>query len=197
MSPEAAWDGVRPRARLVAAPVVEAQALAREILARAEAEARSVIEDAELQREVVREEARSTGRFEGLVEAQELLVVLQRRRSELLESAEVRRFAIALGLAIAERIPSAWGADAEAWGGASLRLRGTPGTQPPAQGRARSRPECAVLAAMPATAKLDLHVEEDPTVHEPGCIAESECGRVDGSLHPARRHVRAAPELPG
>ena len=115
----------------------------------------------------------------------------------------MRRFAIALGLAIAERILGAPGVtDAEAWGRAcaaalealrparSLRLRVAPGHGPGVR---------AALAAMPAEAELDLHVEEDPTVREPGCIAESECGRVDGLLSTQLAAIARAllPEPPG
>lgn len=183
---EVAWGEHRPRARLVAVPVVEAHAVARGILARAEAAASAVVEDAELHREAVRDDARSAGRLEGLVEAQELLVDLQRRRAELLNGPAVRRFAIVLGLAVAERIlgdrrltdPEAWGqacaAALEALRPArTLRLRVGPGQGPGVR---------AALAALPGVGVLEVTVEEDATLGEPGCIAESECGRVDGLL---------------
>jgi flagellar biosynthesis/type III secretory pathway protein FliH len=183
---EVAWGEHRPRARLVAVPVVEAHAAAREMRVRAETEARALVEDAELHREAVRDDARSAGRFEGLVEAQELLVDLQRRRAALLEGPSVRRFAIVLGMAVAERILGDRGlTDPEAWGRAcaaalealrparTLRLRVAPGQGPGVR---------AALAALPAVTALEVTVEEDATIGEPGCIAESECGRVDGLL---------------
>jgi flagellar biosynthesis/type III secretory pathway protein FliH len=186
MAREAAWEVPRPRARVVAAEVVDAQQLARDVLDRAEVRAREILEDAELQREAVRDDARSTGHFEGLVEAQELLVDLQRRRSELLGGPEVRRFAIALGMAVAERILGNRAlTGCEAWGRAcaaalealrparALKLRIAPG-----QGEGVR----AALSAIPGVAALDVLVEEDPSVAEPGCIAESDCGRVDGLL---------------
>jgi flagellar biosynthesis/type III secretory pathway protein FliH len=186
MDREVAWDGQRPRARVVTVEEVDARQRARDLLARAEARARAIVEDAELHREAVRDEARSAGRFEGLVEAQELLVDLQRRRAELLGGPEVRRFAIALGLAVAERIlghprqtePEAWGQACAAALEAlrpsrGLRLRVAPGQGPGVR---------VALAALPGVAALEVAVEEDPAIGEPGCIAESECGRVDGLL---------------
>lgn len=199
---EGSCDGRRPRARLVAAPVVEARVLAAELRVQAEARAREVIEDAELHRAAVHDDARSAGRFEGLVEAQELLVDLQRRRAALLGGPEVRRFAIALGLAVAERIlgdPRV--TDAGAWGRAcaaaievlrpaqGVRLRVAPGNGAGVR---------AALAALPGVAALELTVQEDPTVDEPGCVAESECGRVDGLLSTQLAAIGRAvlPELP-
>lgn len=200
---EVAWNGRRPRARVVAVEVVDAQQRARALLARAETEARAILEDAELHREAVRDDARSAGRFEGLVEAQELLVDLQHRRAELLGGPEVRRFAITLGLAVARRILGDPGVtEPEAWGRAcgaalealrptrTLRLRVAAG-----QGNVMR----AALAEMPGVAALEVRVEEDPAIAEPGCIAESECGRVDGLLSTQLAAIRRAliPETPG
>jgi len=199
---EVPWEGRRPRARWVAVEEVDARQQARELLERATAEARTLVEDAELHRAAVHEDARSAGRFEGLVEAQELLVDLQRRRAELLGAAEVRHFAIALGLAVAERVlgdPSV--TPAEAWGRAcsaalaalrpehALRLRVGAG-----QGSAIR----AWLAELPAVARLEIRVEEDASITEAGCIAESDCGRVDGLLSTQLAAIRRAllPEAP-
>ena len=107
-----------------------------------------------------------------------------------------------LGLAVAERIlGDRRVTDPEAWGQAcaaalevlrpahGVRLRVAPGNGPGVR---------AVLAALPVTAALELTVDEDPTLDEPGCIAESECGRVDGLLSTQLAAIGRAvlPELP-
>src|SRR5262249_1921222 len=199
---EAVWEGRRPRARVVAVELVDARQLARDLLGRAEAEARAIVEDAELHRQAMHDEARNAGRFEGLVEAQQLLVDLQRRRAELLGGPELQRLATTLGLAVARRILGDPGTtDPAIWSRAclpaidalrparTLTLRVARGQAPAVR---------AAVSALPGVAALALGVEEDPTIDEPGCIAESDCGRVDALLSTQLAAIRRAllPELP-
>src|SRR5262245_29108930 len=110
------WPGVGRRAHVVAAPVVEAQAAAVQIVETARSRAAELLEEAEAQREGLFKAQREAALLEGLAEAQRVLVEVQRRATELLDSARTRAMVIELAVAIARRVlGAAWSAAPEQW----------------------------------------------------------------------------------
>lgn len=192
------WPGTRLRARVVAAPVVEAQALADRMLEEARTRAAELLQQAEAARWRSFEELRQAARAEALAEAQRTLVEVQCRRTELLDSARTRAMVVELAVAIARRVlGEAWSAAPEQWARACAEaiepLRQSRGlTLRVAPGQAASLRR-ALQTLLESTGRpLEVRVEEDPAIEEAGCLAEAECGRVDGRLSVQLASLRAA-----
>jgi len=181
---ETPWTSACPRARILPAPVLSARDEARELLAAAEARAAGLIVEAERAAESIRNEARETGRDEGLAYAQRLLVEIQQARLRTLEGEALRRNVSELALTVARRVlGDSWDVEPSTWAravmsaaeplrrDAALTLRVAPASA------AAVRDGLATEIASGA-----VQVLEDPTVDEAGCIAVSPCGRVDGKL---------------
>jgi flagellar biosynthesis/type III secretory pathway protein FliH len=181
---ETPWTSMRPRARILPAPVLDARDEARRLLSAAEQRAAELVDEAEHTAESIRSAARDAGRDEGLAYAQRLLVEIQQARLRTLEGEALRRSVSELALAVTRRVlGDAWEADPSTWARAvvaaaeplrrasALSLRVAP---------ASARTVRHWLAAEVAAGTVD--VVEDPTVDEAGCIAVSSCGRVDGRL---------------
>jgi flagellar biosynthesis/type III secretory pathway protein FliH len=191
------WPVARPRARVVAAPVVQAQALADQMVEEARTRAAELLQQAESARQRSFEELRQTARAEALSEAQRALVEVQCRGTELLDSARTRAMVVELAVAIARRVlGEAWSAAPEQWAGACAEaiepLRQARGlTLRVAPGRASSLRR-ALQTLLESTGRpLEVRVEEDSAIREAGCVAEAECGRVDGRLSVQLAALRA------
>lgn len=181
---ETPWTSMRPSARIVPAPVLDARDEARRLVSAAEQHAAELVQEAEHAAESVRSAARDAGRDEGLAYAQRLLVEIQQSRLRTLEGEALRRTVSELALAVTRRVlGEAWDADPAIWARAVLVA-----AEPLRRAAALSlhvAPACAgvvrdALAREIATGMVD--VGEDPAVDEAGCIAVSSCGRVDGRL---------------
>lgn len=181
---ETPWTSMRPPARILPAPVLDARDEARRLLSAAGQRAAELVDEAEHTAESIRSAARDAGRDEGLAYAQRLLVEIQQARLRTLEGEALRRSVTELALAVTRRVlGDAWEADPSTWARAvvaaaeplrrasALSLRVAPASARTVRHR---------LAAEVAAGAVD--VVEDPTVEEAGCIAVSSCGRVDGRL---------------
>jgi len=181
---EAPWNSMRPRARIVPAPVLDARDEARRLVSAAEQHAAELVDDAQHTAESIRSAARDAGRDEGLAYAQRLLVEIQHTRLRTLEGEALRRSVSELALAVTRRVlGEAWEADPSIWAravlaaaeplrrAAALSLRVSPASARAVRDR---------LATEIAAGSID--VVEDAAVDEAGCIAVSSCGRVDGRL---------------
>jgi len=174
----------RTRAQILPAVQLEARDLAREILSAASGRADALLADAERQSEEIRAAARAAGRQDGLAEAQRVLVEVQRARARLLEDVELNRTAADLALEMVSRVLGAsWAADPVTWARACAaaaeplrRSRALRLHVAPASG------EAVRLALASEIGAGALAVIEDGTMGEEGCIAVSECGRVDARL---------------
>ena len=181
---ETPWNSMRPRARILPAPVLDARDEARRLLGAAEQRAAELVDAAEHTADSIRSAARDAGRDEGLAYAQRLLVEIQQARLRTLEGEALRRSVSELALAVARRVlGDAWEADPSTWARAVLTA-----AEPV---RRAARLSLRVAPASAATVRHGLAAEvragavdvvEDPTVDEAGCIAVSSCGRVDGRL---------------
>lgn len=181
---ETPWNSMRPRARILPAPVLDARDEARRLLGAAEQRAAELVDAAEHTADCIRSAARDAGRDEGLAYAQRLLVEIQQARVRTLEGEALRRSVSELALAVARRVlGDAWEADPSTWARAVLTA-----AEPV---RRAARLSLRVAPASAATVRHGLAAEvragavdvvEDPTVDEAGCIAVSSCGRVDGRL---------------
>lgn len=175
---------MRNRARILPAVQLEAGDLAREILAAAAARADALVADAERESERIRAAARTAGRQDGLAEAQRVLVEVHRARMRLLGDAELGRTAAELALEMVARVlAESWAAGPGGWArtcaAAAEPLRRSRALRlhvSPASGEAVR----AALAAEVAGATIE--VIEDGAIDEEGCVAVSECGRVDARL---------------
>jgi len=181
---ETSWTSARPRARILPAPVLAARDEAAGLVAAAEARAAERVAEAEHEAEAIRSAAREAGRDEGLAYAQRLLVEIQQARLRTLEGEALRRSVSELALAMTRRVlGERWTTEPATWARALLEaaapLRRASGISlriaPPAAGAVRD-----ALAEELASGRVE--VVEDTTVHEAGCVAVSECGRVDGRL---------------
>jgi flagellar assembly protein FliH len=178
----------RPRARVVTAPVVEAQALVEQMVEEARTRAAELLQRTESARQRLLEQLRQTARAEALSEAQRALVEVQCRATELLDSTRTRAMVVELAVAVARRVlGEAWAAAPEQWARACAEaiepLRQARGlTLRVAPGRAAPLRRALETLLQSAGRPLEVRVEEDPAVGEPGCVAEAECGRVDGRL---------------
>ena len=181
---ETPWTSMRPSARIVPAPVLDARDEARRLVSAAEQHAADLVQEAEHSAESVRSAARDAGRDEGLAYAQRLLVEIQQARLRTLEGEALRRTVSELALAVTRRVlGDAWEADPAIWARAVVAA-----AEPLRRAAAlslRVAPACArvvrdALAREIAAGTVD--VVEDPAVDEAGCIAVSSCGRVDGRL---------------
>lgn len=183
---ETPWTSMRPSARIVPAPVLDAHAQARALVSAAEQRAAELVQEAEHAAESIRRAACEAGRDEGLAYAQRLLVEIQQARLRSLEGEALRRTVGELALAVTRRVlGDAWVADPATWAravlaaaaplrrAAALSLR----VAPAQAGAVRE-----ALAREIAAGAVD--VLQDPAVDEAGCIAVSSCGRVDGRLSP-------------
>jgi flagellar biosynthesis/type III secretory pathway protein FliH len=173
---------------VVGAPVLEAQAVAGQIVEAARSRAAELLREAEARRDGLLHELRESARLEALGEVQCAVVEVQRRATELLDSARTQATAVELAVAIARRVlGAAWSVAPEQWAQACAeaieplrRARGL--TLRVAPGRAAAlRPALSVLLESLGR-PLEVRVEEDPAIDEPGCVVEAECGRVDGRL---------------
>jgi flagellar biosynthesis/type III secretory pathway protein FliH len=175
---------MRPSARIVPAPVLDAREQARGLVSAAEQHAAELVQEAEHAAESIRSAACEAGRDEGLAYAQRLLVEIQQARLRTLEGEALRRTVSELALAATRRVlGDAWEADPAIWARAvlaaaeplrravALSLR----VAPAQAGAVRE-----ALAREIAAGTVD--VVEDPAVDEAGCIGVSSCGRVDGRL---------------
>ena len=191
------WPNARQRARVVAAPVVEAQALAAQIVEAARTRAAELIHQAEAERDRSFAQLRQTARAEALSEAQRALVEVQRRGTELLESDRTRTMVVELAVAVARRVlGETWSAAPEQWARACAEaiepLRQARGlTLRVAPGRAAILRRPLQMLLESAGRPLEVRIEEDAAIDEAGCIAEAECGRVDGRLSVQLAALRA------
>jgi flagellar assembly protein FliH len=181
---ETPWTSSHPRARIVAAPVLEARDDAREILATAESRAADIVADAEQAAEAIRTAAREQGRDEGLQYAQRLLVEIQQTRLRTLDGEALCRSVSELALAVARRVlGESWEADPSSWTRAVLAaaepLRRAAALSVRVAPSSIARVREALRAEIQAG---NVEVVQDATVDEAGCIAVSSCGRVDGRL---------------
>jgi flagellar biosynthesis/type III secretory pathway protein FliH len=191
------WQSTRQRARVVAAPVVEARALAAQIVEAARTRAGELIQQAEAERDRSFHELRHTARAEALSEAQRALVEVQRRGTELLDSARTRTMVVELAVAVARRVlGEAWSAAPEQWARACAdaieplrQARGLTLRVAPRRSAVLRRPLQMLLES--AGRPLEVRIEEDAAIDEAGCIAEAECGRVDGRLSVQLAALRA------
>lgn len=181
---ETPWTSSRPRARILPAPILEARDEARELLTAAEARAAELVAEAKHQAEAIRGVARDAGRDEGLAYAQRLLLEIHQARLRELEGDGLRRTAIELALAMTRRVlGESWSADPGTWTCALLEA-----AEPLRRARAislRVAPASAPAVRAALSAELTsgaIALVEDGAVDEAGCIAVSECGRVDGRL---------------
>jgi type III secretion protein L len=182
------WDVPGPRARVVRAEALDARRERESLLAAAREQADALLREAEAQRDGVREEARAAGRAEGLAAAQEAIVEIQLQRTRLLDAEVTTAAIVEVAMAVARRIlGESWSICPERWASACAEalgpLRRTRGlTLRVAPGAAVAlRPALEALLDA-AGAVLDVRLEEDASIEEPGCIAHSEAGRVDGRL---------------
>ena len=181
---ERPWRSIRPRARILPAGTLAARDEARALLAEAGSRAVELVAEAERASEEIRRAAQEAGRDEGLAYAQRLLVEIQQTRLRALEGGELRRTAAELGLEIARRVLGAsWAKEPGAWARAVIeaaaplrRARGISLRISPSSARGVRRQLSAELASGV------VEVVEDPAVDEAGCVAVSDCGRVDGRL---------------
>lgn len=181
---ETPWTSARPRARILPAPILEARDDARDLLAAAEVRAAELVAEAETEAESIRSAAREAGRDEGLAYAQRLLVEIQQAWLRTVEGHAVRQAAAELALAMTRRVlGDAWSADPGTWTRAALEA-----AAPLRRARAISlqvAPACVARVRAELSSELTsgtVELLEDPTLEESGCIAISECGRVDGRL---------------
>jgi flagellar biosynthesis/type III secretory pathway protein FliH len=185
------------RARVVAAPVVQAQALANQMVEDARTRAAELLQQAESARQRLFDELRQTAQAEAFSEAQRALVEVQCRRTELLDSARTRAMVVELAVAIARRIlGEVWSAAPEQWARACAEaiepLRQARGlTLRVAPGRASPLRRALQTLLESSGRSLEVRVEEDPSIGEAGCVAEAECGRVDGRLSVQLAALRA------
>src|SRR5262249_31981102 len=132
----------------------------------------------------MRSGARESGRDEGLLYAQRLLVEIQQARLRTLEGEALRQSVSELALEMTRRVlGETWNAEPGTWARALLEaaaplrrsgaisLRVAPGAGPAVR---------RALSTEMASGKVD--VVEDAGVDDAGCVAVSECGRVDGRL---------------
>jgi flagellar biosynthesis/type III secretory pathway protein FliH len=181
---ETPWTSIRPRARILPAPLLDARDEARRILGAAEARAAELVEEAEHAAESIRSAARDAGRDEGLAYAQRLLVEIQQTRLRTLEGEALRRSVSELALAVTRRVlGDAWEADPSIWARAVLGA-----AEPLRRAAALSlhvapASAAAVRDALPAEVSSGrVEVLEDASLDEAGCVAVSSWGRVDGRL---------------
>jgi type III secretion protein L len=183
----------RSRARVLSAPLLAARDRAQELLSAAEARAAALVAGAEQQAESIRAAARAAGREEGLADAQRVLVEVHRARTRLLDGAALRATAseLALGM-LAQVLGESWTADPGTWARACVRA-----AEPLRRARALTlwvAPSSAAAARAALSAELAsgaVTLVEDATVAEPGCIAVSECGRLDARLSTVLAAFRA------
>ncbi len=181
---ETPWNSMRPSARIVPAPVLDARDQVRGLVGAAEQHAAELVQEAEHAAESIRSAACEAGRDEGLAYAQRLLVEIQQARLRTLEGDALRRTVSELALAVTRRVlGDAWDADPAIWARAVLaaaeplrRATALSLRVAPAHGGGVRE----ALAREVAAGTVD--VVEDPAVDEAGCIAVSSCGRVDGRL---------------
>ena len=88
---ETPWTSMRPCARILPAPVLDARDEARRLLSAAEQRVAELVDEAEHTAESIRNAARDAGRDEGLAYAQRLLVEIQQTRLRTLEGEALRR----------------------------------------------------------------------------------------------------------
>lgn len=181
---ETPWTSSGPRARILRAPALTARDEARELLAAAEARAADLVAEAEHEADAIRSAAREAGRDEGLAYAQRLLVEIQQERLRTLDAQPLHRTATELALAMTRRVlGDAWTAGPGTWARAVLEA-----AEPLRRARAialRVAPSSARAVRAELSSPLasgTVELVEDPTVDEAGCVAVSECGRVDGRL---------------
>ena len=118
---ERPWTSSRPRARVLQAPILEARDEARELVLAAEAHATELIAEAEHAAEQIRATARESGRDEGLLYAQRLLVEIQQTRIRTLEGGALRRSVSELALEMTRRLlGGCWSAEPGTWARALL-----------------------------------------------------------------------------
>jgi flagellar biosynthesis/type III secretory pathway protein FliH len=166
------------------APILEARDEARELVLAAEAHATELIAEAEHAAEQIRATARESGRDEGLLYAQRLLVEIQQTRIRTLEGGALRRSVSELALEMTRRLlGGCWSAEPGTWARALLEaaaplrrsgaisLRVAPFAGPAVR---------HALATEVASGMVD--VVEDAGIDDAGCVAVSDCGRVDGRL---------------
>ena len=122
---ETPWNSMRPPARIVPAPVLDARDEARRLVSAAEQHAAELVDDAQHTAESIRSAARDAGRDEGLAYAQRLLVEIQHTRLRTLEGEALRRSVSELALAVTRRVlGEAWEAVPVDSGTGSPRRRG-------------------------------------------------------------------------
>jgi flagellar biosynthesis/type III secretory pathway protein FliH len=181
---ERPWTSARSRARILPAATLAARDEARELVSAAESRAADLVAEAGQAAEEIRSAARDAGRDEGLAYAQRLLVEIQQARLRSLEAGELRRTAAELALEMTRRVlGESWSTEPGTWARAVLEaaaplrraraisLRVSPSSAPAV--RAQLSPELA---------SGTVELIEDPAIDQPGCIAVSDCGRVDGLL---------------
>ena len=181
---ERPWRSALPRARVLPPATLAARDEARVLLAEARSHAAELIADAERAAEEIRSRAEEAGRDEGLAYAQRLLVEIQQARLRALEAGELRRTAAELALEMTRRLlGSAWALEPGHWAmavvEAAVPLRRTRAISL----RVSPSSAAAVRAQLPAElASGTVNLVEDPAIDEAGCVAVSDCGRVDGRL---------------
>ena len=181
---ERPWTSSHPRARVVPAPILEARDEARKLLVVAESRAAELIAEAEHAAGEIRNAARESGRDEGLLYAQRLLVEIQQSRIRTLEGEALRRTVSELALEMTRRVLGAsWNTEPGTWAqallGAATPLRRSGAISlrvAPFAGPAVRRALANEITAG------TVEVVEDAGIDDAGCVAVSEWGRVDGQL---------------
>ena len=181
---ERSWRSARPRARILPAATLAIRDEARALLADAGSRAADLVAEAGHVADEIRSRAHEAGRDEGLAYAQRLLVEIQQTRLRALEGGELRRTAAELALEMARRLLGAtWAGEPGLWARAVVDA-----AVPLRRARAislRVSPSSATAVRAQLSADLasgTVELVEDPVVDDAGCIAVSDCGKVDGRL---------------
>lgn len=178
------WSSARPRARILPAPLLAARDRAREVLAAADAQAAERLAEAEQQADALRSAARAAGQDEGLAYAQRLMVEMQQQRHRVIVGQPLARTATELALAMTRRVlGEAWTTEPGTWARALLAAAAPLRRAELISLHVSPASGAAVRAAL--SAEMDagtVEVVEDCAVDEPGCVAVSGWGKVDGRL---------------
>jgi len=154
------------------------------MLAAADAQAAERLAEAEQQADALRSAARAAGQDEGLAYAQRLMVEMQQQRLRVLDGQPLARTATELALAMTRRVlGEAWTTEPGTWARALLAAAAPLRRAELISLHVSPASGAAVRAALSAEMEAGtVEVVEDCAVDEPGCVAVSGLGKVDGRL---------------